>query len=156
MLNNLLSNAFKFTPEGGTVSLSVRQLDGGDYAKYQFVVSDTGIGMSPEFLERIFEPYARELRFSDRQAAGTGLGMSITKNLVAQMGGEIQVESAPGGAAPSRWSSPWRRRRSRRPEPRGRRGRAVPPWRGCACCWRRTTRSTWRSPPSCSPPRGSR
>ena len=96
VLNNLLSNAFKFTPAGGTISLSLRQLDGGDYAKYQFTVSDTGIGMSPEFQARIFEPYARELRFSDRQAAGTGLGMSITQSLVAQMGGEIHVESAPG------------------------------------------------------------
>ena len=99
VLNNLLSNAFKFTPEGGAISLSVQQLDSGDYAKYQFVVSDTGIGMSPAFLERIFEPYARELRFSDRQAAGTGLGMSITKNLVDQMSGEIRVESAPGAGS---------------------------------------------------------
>lgn len=96
VLNNLISNAFKFTPEQGTISLSVQQLDSGDYAKYKFVISDTGIGMSPEFLERIYEPYARELRFSDRQASGTGLGMSITKNLVVQMGGEIQVESIPG------------------------------------------------------------
>ena len=63
------------------------------------MVSDTGIGMSPAFLERIFEPYARELRFSDRQAAGTGLGMSITKNLVDQMSGEIRVESAPGAGS---------------------------------------------------------
>ena len=52
--------------------------------------------MSPEFLKHIYEPYAREMRFSDRQAGGTGLGMSITKHLVAQMDGEIQVESAPG------------------------------------------------------------
>ena len=79
VLNNLLSNAFKFTPEGGTISLLVHQLDGGDYAKYEFIVSDTGIGMSKDFLKRIFEPYAREMRFSDRQASGTGLGMSITK-----------------------------------------------------------------------------
>ena len=99
VLNNLISNAFKFTPEQGTISLSVQQLDSGDYAKYKFVISDTGIGMSPEFLERIYEPYARELRFSDRQASGTGLGMSITKNLVVQMGGEIQVESAPGAGS---------------------------------------------------------
>ena len=99
VLNNLISNAFKFTPEHGTISLSVQQLDSGDYAKYKFVISDTGIGMSPEFLERIYEPYARELRFSDRQASGTGLGMSITKNLVVQMGGEIQVESAPGAGS---------------------------------------------------------
>ena len=99
VLNNLLSNAFKFTPEHGTVSLSVQQLDSGERANYKFVIADTGIGMSPEFLEHIYEPYARELRFSDRQASGTGLGMSITKNLVAQMGGEIQVESAPGAGS---------------------------------------------------------
>ena len=99
VLNNLISNAFKFTPEHGTISLSVQQLDSGDYAKYKFVISDTGIGMSSEFLERIYEPYARELRFSDRQASGTGLGMSITKNLVVQMGGEIQVESIPGAGS---------------------------------------------------------
>lgn len=99
ILNNLLSNAFKFTPEHGTISLSVQQLNGGDYAKYKFVVSDTGIGMSPEFLERIFEPYAREMRFSNRQASGTGLGMSITKSLISQMDGEIQVESAPGNGS---------------------------------------------------------
>ena len=96
ILHNLLSNAFKFTSAHGTISLSVQQLNGGDYAKYKFVVSDTGIGMSPEFLERIFEPYAREMRFSNRQASGTGLGMSITKSLISQMDGEIQVESAPG------------------------------------------------------------
>ena len=99
ILNNLLSNAFKFTPEHGTISLSVHQLDSGDYANYKFVISDTGIGMSPGFLEHLYEPYAREMRFSDRQAAGTGLGMSITKNLVVQRGGEIQVESAPGAGS---------------------------------------------------------
>lgn len=96
ILNNLLSNAMKFTPAGGTVTLSVRQLGGGDYANCQFTVSDTGIGMSPEFIEHVFEPYTRELRFSDRRAAGTGLGMSITKNLTVQMGGKIRVESEPG------------------------------------------------------------
>ena len=96
ILNNLLSNAFKFTPAGGRIRLEVRRLEGGEHPQYKFVVADTGIGMSPAFLQRVFEPYAREMRFSDRQAAGTGLGMSITKNLVAQMGGEIQVESAPG------------------------------------------------------------
>lgn len=99
ILNNLLSNAFKFTPKHGTIFLTVQQLDDGDYAKFKFVVSDTGIGMSPEFLEQLFEPYAREMRFSDRQASGTGLGMSITKSLVSQMGGEIQVESEPGAGS---------------------------------------------------------
>ena len=96
ILNNLLSNAFKYTPEGGTVSLTAEQLDQGEFPKYKFVVTDTGIGMSQEFLERLFEPYAREMRFSDRQASGTGLGMFITKSLVSQMEGDIQVESQPG------------------------------------------------------------
>ena len=96
ILNNLLSNAMKFTPAGGSISLSVRQLDSGDYAKYRFEVSDTGIGMSRDFLRRIFEPYAREMRFSDRQASGTGLDISITQSLVAWMGGEIRVESEAG------------------------------------------------------------
>ena len=96
ILNNLLSNAFKFTPAGGKIRLEVTQLDQGDYAKYRFVVADTGIGMSEEFLKKLFEPYARELRFDAKRAGGTGLGMSITKSLVAQMNGEIQVESQVG------------------------------------------------------------
>lgn len=96
ILNNLLSNAFKFTPAGGEITLSVRQTEPGEYGRYEFAVADTGIGMSPEFLRRIFEPYAREMRFGDRAASGTGLGMSITRSLAALMGGEIQVESEPG------------------------------------------------------------
>ena len=96
ILNNLLSNAFKFTERGDRVALEVRQMDQGEYAKYQFVVADTGIGMSPEFLPHLFETYSRELRFSAKRAAGTGLGMPITKNLVAQMNGEITVDSRPG------------------------------------------------------------
>ena len=96
ILNNLLSNAFKFTPAGGEITLSVRQTESGEYGRYEFAVADTGIGMSPEFLRRIFEPYAREMRFGDRAASGTGLGMSITRSLAALMGGEIQVESEPG------------------------------------------------------------
>lgn len=96
ILNNLLSNAFKFTERGDRVALEVRQMDQGEYAKYQFVVADTGIGMTAEFLPHLFEPYSRELRFSAKRAAGTGLGMPITKNLVVQMNGEITVDSRPG------------------------------------------------------------
>ncbi len=99
ILNNLLSNAFKFTPAGGTITVSVARPDGDTRANWQFRVADTGIGMSASFLERIFEPYAREMRFTDRQAGGTGLGMSITRSLVALMGGEIRVESAPGAGS---------------------------------------------------------
>ena len=156
ILNNLLSNAFKFTPEDGTVSLSVSRMEGGEYAKYKFVVADTGIGMSPEFQERLFEPYAREMRFSDRRAVGTGLGMSITKSLVSLMDGEIQVESAPGrgtaftvilpfAAAAEDWAPPRRGRPAR-----------LSRWRGSTSSWRRTMRSTWRSPPSCWRPGASR
>lgn len=96
ILNNLLSNAFKFTSRGDRIALEVKQMDEGEYAKYKFVVADTGIGMTPEFLPRLFEPYSRELRFSAKRAAGTGLGMPITKNLVDQMNGEITVDSRPG------------------------------------------------------------
>lgn len=96
ILNNLLSNAFKFTPEGGTIRFHVSQIDKGDFAKYKIVVADTGIGMSADFLPHLFEPYSREMRFTAKQSVGTGLGMSITKNLVSQMNGELQVESEQG------------------------------------------------------------
>ncbi len=96
LMNNLLSNAFKFTTRGDTVTVSVSQVEKGDVIKYKIVVSDTGTGISREFLPHLFEPYTRETRFSARHVAGTGLGMPITKNLVEQMNGEIRVESTLG------------------------------------------------------------
>lgn len=93
LLNNLLGNAFKFTGEGDEIRLELTQMENQERAKYQIVVSDTGIGMSEEFLKRIYEPYARETRFGARKVSGTGLGMSIVKNLVDQMEGHIRVES---------------------------------------------------------------
>lgn len=96
ILNNLLSNALKFSSAGDTVSLTVTQLDRQDYANYKIVVQDTGIGMSQDFLPRLFEPYARESRFGVKHVSGTGLGMAIVKSLVEQMSGHIHVESAPG------------------------------------------------------------
>lgn len=96
ILNNLLSNAFKFSGEGDSISVSVRQIDHQKHAKYQIRVSDTGAGMSKEFLERIYIPYERETRFGAKHVLGTGLGMPIVKSLVSQMGGEIVVESALG------------------------------------------------------------
>ena len=97
ILNNLLSNAFKFTAEGDEITVSVKQFDGiGGRLQYQFLVKDTGIGMSEEFLPQLFEPYARETRFSNRQISGTGLGMPIVKNLVTEMSGQIHVESKLG------------------------------------------------------------
>lgn len=96
VLNNLLSNAFKFTAAGDRVTLSLRQFDGMGRSQYQFVVKDTGMGMSEDFLPHLFEPYARETRFSTRQISGTGLGMPIVKNLVTEMSGQIHVDSALG------------------------------------------------------------
>ena len=96
ILNNLLSNAFKFTTEGDSVSVSVRQMGGPPTPQYQIVVQDTGVGMSEEFQTQLFEPYARETRFFSRQVVGTGLGMPIVKSLVTQMSGQIYVESKLG------------------------------------------------------------
>ncbi len=96
ILNNLLSNAFKFTERGGRISFQVKQFETGGYSRYQFVIEDDGIGMSPEFVEKVFEPYERESRFGAESVGGTGLGMSIVKSLVTQMDGKITVKSAPG------------------------------------------------------------
>ncbi len=93
ILNNLLSNAFKFTEEGDEVYVGVRQFEEKTCSQFQFIVRDTGIGMSEEFLPQLFEPYARETQFSSRQITGTGLGMPIVKNLVTQMSGQIHVQS---------------------------------------------------------------
>lgn len=94
--NNLLSNALKYTLSGNTIGLEVRQFPAQPYSKYQLVVSDTGIGMSPAFLKKLFEPYSRETTFAPRTTVGTGLGMSIVKSLVTQMNGEISVDSTLG------------------------------------------------------------
>ena len=93
VMNNLLSNALKYTNPGDTVTVTVRQEDRGDVGSYRIEVKDTGIGMAPDYLPHIFELYAREQRFGTSQAVGTGLGMPITKSLVTQMGGSISVES---------------------------------------------------------------
>ncbi len=96
ILNNLLSNAFKYSESGDRVELTVKQFDFQQHSKYQFTVEDTGIGMSEQFLEHIFDPYARETRFASQSITGTGLGMPIVKSLVQQMSGEITVESTLG------------------------------------------------------------
>ena len=96
ILNNLISNAIKYSEGGARIDVSVRQYDFQQHSKYQFVVEDTGIGMSETFLEHIFDPYARETHFSARTVTGTGLGMPIVKSLVQQMSGEITVESTLG------------------------------------------------------------
>ena len=95
ILLNLLSNAIKFTPAGGTVSVRVRQFAGTvrDCAQYEFRVRDNGIGMSPEFAQKIFEPFERERTSTVSRIQGTGLGMAITRNIVEMMGGTIKVQT---------------------------------------------------------------
>ena len=95
---NLLSNAVKYTPAGGTVSFRIRQETTfhRGYGDYVFIVKDNGIGMSPDFVEHIFEPFEREDTATKTGIQGTGLGMAITKNIVEMMGGTITVQSEKG------------------------------------------------------------
>ncbi len=98
VLLNLLSNAIKFTPAGGSVSMMIRQKPGAPsgYGAYEIRVKDTGIGMSPEFAEHIFEPFERERNSTVSGIQGTGLGMAITKSIVSTMGGTIDVHTEKG------------------------------------------------------------
>ena len=96
-LMNLLSNAWKFTPENGKVDFSIRQIvSDEDTDVYEFIVKDTGIGMSKEFQSNIFMPFERERTSSVSQIQGTGLGMSITQNIVEMMNGTVEVFSEQG------------------------------------------------------------
>ena len=97
---NLLANAVKFTSEGGSIWLTMSQLEPTyeveDRAIYEIRVKDTGIGMDKEFIKHIFEPFERERTSTVSKIQGTGLGMAITKNIVDMMGGTIEVESQKG------------------------------------------------------------
>ena len=97
VLLNLLSNAFKFTPEGGSVRMEIRQLwHRRGRVRLRFTVSDTGMGMEQSFMDRLFTPFEQERTAAGQTFGGTGLGMPITKNLVTLMGGAISVKSEPG------------------------------------------------------------
>lgn len=98
VLLNLLSNAIKFTLPGGTISVRVAQLPNAPQGKglYELRVKDTGIGMSREFAERIFDPFERERTSTVSKIQGTGLGMAIAKNIIDMMGGTIEVQTEQG------------------------------------------------------------
>ena len=98
IIGNLISNAIKFTPSGGIVCLTAKQkqpeTDGT--ALYEFQVSDNGVGISEEFLDKVFDSFERENTSTQTGAAGTGLGLSIVKSLLILMGGTITAESKKG------------------------------------------------------------
>ncbi len=95
---NILSNACKYTPAGGKVTMDVKELPSEDpeYVLIQTKISDTGIGMSPGFLPHLFDEFARESNSTEAKVEGTGLGMSIVKRLVELLKGTIEVESQQG------------------------------------------------------------
>ncbi len=99
VLLNLLSNAVKYTNDEGSIHVTLRQEDsprGEKWVRTSFRVADTGIGMTPEFLEHIFDSFARADNYKVHATEGTGLGMSITKHIVDMMEGQITVESRLG------------------------------------------------------------
>lgn len=193
VLINLLGNAVKYTEPNGLVNFGVEELEGDEREGFaaehgisllpsdhdgfemrvrliRFIVEDDGIGMSKEFMSRMFDPFEREdvpTRFS---VEGTGLGMAIVKNLADLMGGTVPPCRCKASAAAdraSRWccrSSLARARRascgwSRASKPRARppsRRRSPAPGRTCTCCLPRTTRSSARSPRRSSCRRGPR
>ena len=98
ILTNIVSNSIKYTNPGGKIDISLEELpcEKQDYAHYRYTISDTGIGMSKEFLEHIYEPFLRAESATKSGITGTGLGMSITKSLVELMDGTISIDSEVG------------------------------------------------------------
>ena len=98
IFSNLVSNAVKYTQEGGKIQFLVEECEtkSSVYAKYRFLVSDNGMGMSADFKDTIFDAFTRAESFMTNKIQGTGLGMAITKNLVEAMGGTIDMESELG------------------------------------------------------------
>lgn len=99
VLLNLLSNAVKYTPEGGAIQLALAESEsprGEGYVRLHIRVKDNGIGMSPEFIKRVYDSYSRADNARVHKAEGAGLGMAITKYIIDAMGGTIEVESELG------------------------------------------------------------
>ncbi len=98
ILMNIISNAYKFTPEDGTITASIYEADSSDeeYGSYEIRVRDSGIGMSKEFVAKMFNAFERERTSTASGMEGTGLGLAITKRIVDLMGGTIEVFTSPG------------------------------------------------------------
>ena len=141
IFTNLLGNAVKFTPEKGVITLRAAQAESEDGAAlYTFEVRDTGIGMSPEFVAHMFEPFSQEDNGIRTKYKGTGLGLSIVKSLVEKLHGYIQVESTPGKGSIFSVSLPLAIAPPiQTDEELGKLPAQAPV---CGCCWSRTTTST--------------
>lgn len=96
ILINILSNALKFTPRGGEITLTIKEIQRNGKLRIRFIIKDTGIGMSEEEVERIFRPFEQANMDTNIKYGGTGLGLSITKNLVELMNGSLNVSSIEG------------------------------------------------------------
>ena len=154
---NLFSNAIKYNKPGGAIDTYAKELScDGTTVWYEFRITDTGIGMSRDFVEnQLFKPFIQESADARTQYRGTGLGMSIVKDLVSQMGGSISAESQLGEGTAFTFQLPFLldKNTAAKPQP-------SPPttggWTGCTSCWWRTTTSTWKWPSSNSPVRAQR
>ncbi len=96
IINNIVSNALKYTRKGGNVRVEINEIEGKFVSKYTFRIVDDGIGMSKEFLKKIYVPFERETRFHSEEMSGTGLGMVIVQNNVQTLNGQIEINSEPG------------------------------------------------------------
>ncbi len=95
IVNNLVSNALKYTLEKGNIVVEVTELEGKFISKYELLVCDDGIGMSKEFMDKIYTPFARETRFNSEKIVGTGLGMAVVNNNIQKLNGQIEIKSEP-------------------------------------------------------------
>ena len=139
VLLNILSNAVKYTQQGGEISLDVREVSrsGHSYVKYAFVVKDNGIGMTEEFQKHLFDVFTRAEDSVTNKVQGTGLGMAISKSIVDMMGGVINVESVPGEG--SRFEVLLEFKVDAQADDRAHTVRTA------TCCWSAMRRGAWRT-----------
>ncbi len=96
IINNIVSNALRFTKVRGNIKIEITETPGRFISKYELKVTDDGIGMSREFVKRIYTPFEKETRFNIKENVGTGLGMTIVQNNVQKLNGKIDIQSKPG------------------------------------------------------------
>lgn len=95
IVNNIVSNSLKYTLPKGNIVVEVNEIEGKFVSKYEILVGDDGIGMSKEFIDKLYTPFSRETRFYSKEIQGTGLGMVIVQNNIQMLNGQIEVKSKP-------------------------------------------------------------